>query len=154
MGDDGSGGSISIGSSPLPLESTPDPNTSSSSSTGGVGSTVGEEEEEEEDKEVCRVESGRDAVSSGSADVTDTDISGVAPSVLPLAEELAGRVETAVGVLKKVSNGIVVEATVAGEAREVARGKCEDAIGVLAVVRDRGAVTTALVALAVVVETS
>ena len=103
-------GSVSRRSSPLPLESTPDPNTLSSSSTGGVGSTVGEEEEEEEDKEVCRVESGRDAVSSGSADVTDADISGVAPSVLPLAEELAGRVETAVGV-----PDTLVEVTVAGE---------------------------------------
>ena len=103
---------------------------------------------------MCCVERGRDAVSSGSADVTDTDISGGAPSVLPSAEELAGRVETAVGVPKKVGNGIVVEATVAGETREVARGKCEDAIGVLVAVCDRGAVTTALVSLAVVVDPS
>ena len=66
--------------------------------------------------------------------------------------------ETAVGVPKKVGSGIVVEATVAGETREVARGKFENArtpyIGVLVAVRDRGAVTTALVSLAAVVETS
>ena len=46
----------------------------------------------------------------------------------------------------------------AGETREVARGKFENArtpyIGVLVAVRDRGAVTTALVSLAAVVETS
>ena len=99
------GGSVSIGSSPPLLESPPDPSTSSSSSTGAVGSTVGEENEE-----VCCVERGHDAVSSGSADVTDTDISGGAPSVLPPAAELAGRVETAVGV-----PDTLVEATVAGE---------------------------------------
>ena len=107
-----------------------------------------------DEKVASGVERGRGVVSSGSTIVADTGSSVVTSPVLAPAERLAGRVETAAGVPKKVVNDILVEATVAGETPEVALGKCEDDVGVLTAGQDRDAGVATLVVPAAVVETS